>query len=63
MPTFLFLTLMAVWLVAIAAACLAARGRLRQDDQNPERRAAVLVAMTRIPCIIPVGDHHEQADA
>jgi hypothetical protein len=54
MLTHLFPLLMGVWLVLIAVGCLAARRVLRNADSPNGGRASLLVAMTRIPCLIPV---------
>jgi hypothetical protein len=55
MGTYLFLLFMSAWLAAIVGGCLAARARLRRAERTSAGRAAILVAMTRIPCSIPVG--------
>jgi hypothetical protein len=55
MGAYLFLLFMAVWLAVIAALSLAARARLRQEERAAMARAALLIAMTRIPCAIPLG--------
>jgi hypothetical protein len=59
MGAYLFLIFMISWLAVIAAGCVAARARLRREERGSAGRAALLVAMTRIPCSIPVGaDKH-----
>ena len=55
MGAYLFLLFMSVWLLIIAGGCLAARARLRREDRTAAGSAALLTAMTRIPCLIPVG--------
>lgn len=55
MSAYLFLVLMVTWLAVIVGGCLAARSRLRREERTSAGRAALLVAMTRIPCAIPVG--------
>jgi hypothetical protein len=54
MLTHLFPLLMGIWLTLIAVGCLAARRVLRNADSPNGGRAALLVAMTRVPCLIPV---------
>lgn len=54
MNDYLFLIFMALWLILIVSMCLAARTRLRQEGQTAMGRAALVLAMTRIPCFIPV---------
>jgi hypothetical protein len=54
MLTQLFPFLMGIWLALIVAGCLAARRVLRNADSSNGGRASLLVAMTRIPCLIPV---------
>ena len=62
MGTYLFLFFMSAWLAIIAAGCLAARARLRREDRAAAGRAAILVAMTRIPCSIPIGPDRNHVD-
>lgn len=45
-----FLVVMFLWLAGIAAACLLARTRLRQEDLRPADRAVLFVATSRNPC-------------
>ena len=54
MNDYLFLIFMALWLFLIISMCRAARTCLRQEGQTAMGRAALLLAMTRIPCSIPV---------
>jgi hypothetical protein len=54
MNDYLFLIFMTLWLFLIISMCVAARTRLRQEGQTPMGRAALMLAMTRIPCPIPV---------
>jgi hypothetical protein len=63
MGTLVFLFFMMSWLVAIACGCIAARARLRREAQSAEGRAALLVAMTRIPCSILVEPDKTRVDA
>jgi hypothetical protein len=63
MGAYLFLFFMALWLAAIGAGCMAARMRLRREEQTSAGRAALLVAMTRIPCTIPVDPHKNHVEA
>ncbi len=63
MGAYLFLSFMALWLVAIGAGCVAARTRLRREEQTSAGRAALLVAMTRIPCTISAGSDKNRVDA
>jgi hypothetical protein len=63
MGAYLFLFMMGLWLAVIAGGCLAARARLRQEDRASAGRAALLVAMTRIPCSIPIGPDKDHVDA
>jgi hypothetical protein len=63
MGAYLFLVLMVTWLAVIAGGCLAARSRLRREERTSAGRAALLVAMTRIPCAIPVGPGKRRSDA
>jgi hypothetical protein len=63
MDDYLFLIFMALWLFLIMSMCRAARARLRQEGQTPMGRAALMQAMTRIPCSIPVEpDTNRDAD-
>jgi hypothetical protein len=62
MGAYLFLLLMAVWLTAIATLSRAAKARLREEERGATARAALLIAMTRIPCAIPVGTDRDPSD-
>ncbi|HEY4174578.1 MAG TPA: hypothetical protein VGM42_16220 [Rhodopila sp.] len=62
MGTYLFVLFMIAWLLVIAGGCLAARARLRREDRTAAGRAALLTAMTRIPCLIPVGPDKNHVD-
>lgn len=62
MGAYLFLLFMSAWLIVIAGGCLAARARLRREERTAAGRAAILVAMTRIPCSIPVGPDKNRVD-
>jgi hypothetical protein len=63
MGNYLFLFFMVAWLAVIVSGCLAARARLRREDRASAGRAALLVAMTRIPCSIPVGADKNHGNA
>jgi len=63
MGAWFFLALMIAWLAVIAGGCLVARSRLRQEERTSAGRAALLVAMARIPCLIPVGPDKHGNDA
>ena len=63
MGAYLFPLMMGLWPAVIAGGCLAARVRLRQEDRASAGRATLLIAMTRIPCSIPVGTDKDHADA
>ena len=63
MLTYLFPLLMGVWLALIAVGCLAARRVLRNAESPAGGRASLLVAMTRIPCLIPVRSRQRMQSA
>ena len=63
MGAYVFLLFMTSWLAVIAGGCLAARARLRREDRGATARAALLIAMTRMPCSIPVGPAKDLVDA
>ena len=60
MSPYIFLAGMGLWLAVVAAGCLFARARLRQEANGSTGRAAILVAMTHIPALIRVGPEHRK---
>jgi hypothetical protein len=63
MGAYLFLSIMGLWLAVIADGCWPPEFGCGRRIGRRAGRAALLIAMTRIPCSIPGGADKDHADA
>ncbi len=63
MLPFVFPILFPLGLIGLVGLCIAARRRMSRDDNSSKSRAALLMALTRIPAAPEVRSRQENTDA